>query len=86
MYIRKHIHFPHKSINKFIHFCTINQEKDNFRDSLKDLESEQRRLVKEIGRDRDERERYISKFDHLISVCWFKTFYFHREKSHRPAD
>ena len=30
---------------------------DNFRDSLKDLENEQRRLAKEVGKDREERER-----------------------------
>ena len=29
----------------------------NFRDSLKDLESEQRRLAKEINIDRDDRKR-----------------------------
>ena len=67
--IHTHLHFPHKSINEFIHSCTINQEKDNFRDSLKDLESEQRRLAKEIGRDRDERERYTVVLN-VITLSW----------------
>ena len=48
-----YLHLP------LLHFLNVfaAKENENFRDSLKDLESEQRRLAKEIGRDREERER-----------------------------